>query len=952
PPPPPPPALPPYQAPAPAPVLPSLGNIPAFFQQNQALGTIAPSNVNGGAQVTAAVNGLLPPRAGVTPVGVDNIEVALNQNFESFLGNGRKFPVKVGRNWYEATVKANLDPPVDPNAAVTTPDTKTKVDMTVNSGNATAHTGTVGTSATVGVGGVISAGVGPYGSASVSVPLGRPVESTTAGTSTTDQRAIRSGEGSVDAVIPVTYTVSLTDAQNNPVGAPVAVTSTPAADVDVTLHIPDDLSTITPPAVAATPVVPANGWGAALEHPAPEAVVDLDTDVAFKNIADQLHPSITRLGAPGRTALQNFLDPTTIRDNLGPALNGWVVSPDLVSPHGSRAGVVRMKATPVSAELVGTNPTTVLRLHESTATTTGLSSATKSGFDVNLGFGGGAVTPNAVGGTGGVTAGYSAKTTESSNAGTSSSVKTGVQIKGDTGLYKVTMNLEIQTPHGATITVPATSYMRLGVPEASSAGLQVPPGTSPDLTTPTATPRFAPPYLAAAAAAGNVKVGQFAPANEVQSQVEDALRGLPGFDSFLPSFADPNSNPRDTGRNGSDLADQMANQRKLTTELSPTALKSQMDSLLGPGVQIQLKKQGLATNEYVNVTVKARVTNPVHVGQADARNVRGAASTGPKLDSSTTTQKGWSAGVEGKVVIPSTTGGTKATPTPIVGAKYNSGTSTKNAAGPTVNSTALNVGSPNSQLFRHDVAFDIEVTKFTQNRSWVKRVTPGSPFLKVPEAAIVAKTSTAAQPAPTNAVQLPEINGTVNLWVSDSSAMKSNPAVFTPGAATVAPAPNTTISTMLTSSKPTVEPWLHVEAVANTEAVRAEAIAALNRAANGDSALSVPGTDARNRIDKLFSPESMKANLRTLVDKGVTEGGMKYGRRVTDRSGAVGMSVSLNNPKLVSISDDTGTENASTGGFKAGDSKTSSQSVDLTAGLNPPMKPTDKNATGSGAIGA
>ncbi|HEX6343746.1 hypothetical protein [Umezawaea sp.] len=936
----------PTPPPVPTPVLPSRGNLPAFIQQNQALGTITASTVNGGARVTAAVNGLLPSRPGVTPVGVNDVETALHQNFESFLDTGRKFPIKVGRNWYEATVKATLGP----STALTVPDTKTKVDMTVNSGNATAHTGTAGTSATVGVGGVVSAGVGPYGAASVSVPLGRPVESTTAGTATTDQRAIRSGEGSVEAVVPVTYTVSLADARNNPVGTPVTVASTPASPVDVTLHIPDDLSTMTPPAVAPTPVVPANGWGAALEHPAPEAVVDLDTDLAFATVAAQLHPSITRLGAPGRTALRNFLDPTTIRDNLGPALNGWVVSPDLVSPHGSRAGVVRMRATPVSAELVGTNPTTVLRLHESTATSTGLSSSTKSGFDVTVGVGGGAVAPTQVGGTAGVTAGYSARTTESSHAGTGSSVRTGVQIKGDTGLYKVTVNLEVQTPHGATITVPATSYVRLGVPEASSAGLQVPPGTSPDLTTPTPTPRFAPPYLAAAAAAGNVKVGQFAPANQVQGQVEDALRGLPGFDSFLPSFADPNSAPRDTGRNASDLADQMANQRKLTTELSPTALKSQMDSLLGPGVQVRLKKQGLATNEYVNVTVKARLTNPVHLGQADARNVRGAASTGPRLDSSTTTQKGWSAGVEGKVVIPSTTGSTSASPAPAAGAKYTSSTSTKNAAGPTVSSTALNVGSPNSQLFQHDVAFDVEVTKFTQNRSWVKRVTPGSPFLKVPEPTTVAKT--AGGPAPANAVALPAITGTVNLWVSDSSAMTSDPAVFAPGAATVAAAPpNTTISTVLTSPKPAVEPWLHVEAVANTEAVRNQAIAALNTAAGGDSALGVPGTDARNRIDKLFSPESIKANLRTLVDKGVTEGGMRYGRRVADRTGAVGVSVSLNNPKLVSISDDTGTENASTGGAKAGDGKTGARSVDLTAGVNTPMKPAT-GATGSGAIGA
>ncbi|MET1071637.1 MAG: hypothetical protein ABWY11_03215, partial [Umezawaea sp.] len=267
---------------------------------------------------------------------------------------------------------------------------------------------------------------------------------------------------------------------------------------------------------------------------------------------------------------------------------------------------------------------------------------------------------------------------------------------------------------------------------------------------------------------------------------------------------------------------------------------------------------------------------------------------------------------------------------------------------PTVGSSAQNTGSPNAQLFEHDVTFEIKIETVTRNRAWVKRVTPGSPFLQVPEARTVVDTA-----APATATSLPPITGKVNLWVSDSSAMTADPSTFLPGApvrADLAAPPN--IQTLLTTPKPAVEPWLHVEAVTGTEALRDAAIAALDDAARGDTSLGLAGTDSRNRIDRLFSPESIKATLPTLVGKGMTEGGMKYGRRVTDRTGALGMSVALNNPVLVSIADDTATENTSTGGFKAGDSVTGAQSVDLTAGLNTPMKPTDKDATGSGAIGA
>ncbi|RAS70501.1 hypothetical protein C8D87_101801 [Lentzea atacamensis] len=902
------------------------GQLPSFFQDSAALGTIAAVEVNGGPQIEQAVAGLLPQRVGVTPRGVDQIAPALSQNFESFLGNGRNFQIKVGKDWFEANVTATLG-----TSTTTDLTPKTKVDFTAQSGNTTTQTGTIGTAGDVGGAVTLGMAVGATGTVAGKAALARPVTSATTGTSTTDQRAIRSTDEAFGAQVPVTYRVTLTDARGNQVGAHVEVTQ------EVGLQIPGDLIAITPadPGLSETP------WTRTPEHAAPEAVTDLDSAKAFEDIARQLHPSVTKLGAPGRTALQEFLSPSAIRDNLGAALNGWVVSPDLSSPHGSRGGVVRMRAVPVSVELVGTTSSANLRVHESAAISTGLSAATKSGFDASVTVGGGATAKGKVGGSATATVGYSARTTESSSAGTSASVKTGIQVKGELGLYRTKMRLEFQTPHGTTIPVTATGYLRAGLPEAGAANLPVPADATTDLVVPTPEPKFPPPYLTSAAAAGAVKVGSFEPAAEVQSQVEGALRGIPGFEKFLPSFADAASDPRKAGRNMQDLADQAENLRKLTTELSPAALQSQMDSLLGAGVQVQLKRQGMATNDFINVTVKARLTNPVHLGQAEQRNVRGSASTGPKLDSATTTQKGWSAGVEAKVVIPSGDKRTTATPTPSVGAKYTSTTAVKTSAGPTVGATRSTGGSPNAQLFQHDVTFDVEVTRFSRNRAWVKRLTPGSPWLKVPEPKTIAKTG----------VNLREISGQVNLWVSDGSTLSTDPAAFAPGtpSAPVAIPDPPTIQQLLTAPKPRAWPSLHVEAVANTEAVRDAAIAALN--ASGDTALTVPGTEARNRIDKLFSPESIKANLPTLVGKGMTEGGLKYGRRVADRVGAVGMAVGLSNPKLVSISDDVGVEAAHAGGFKAGESRTDSRSVDVTAGLNTPMRPT-KGAVGSTALGA
>ncbi|MER5267743.1 hypothetical protein ABTZ99_37160 [Actinosynnema sp. NPDC002837] len=929
--------------PAPGPVLGSR-NLPDFFQQGKALGTIAPTDVRGAQHVTGTMTGITPADAAV-------IESALENNFESFLGQGRDFQVKIDGTWYEANVQATMLPPADVAAVTSTPSTTTKVDMAAQSAANTGTATNLTTANDIGLAAAASAGVGPYGSLAGKAQLATPATTLNTSSGTVDQRFIRGGESSTNVDVPVSFQVTLTAANGT-------VRPIQAVNGGVTLAVPNDLETMAnsgnaQPAAALPP-----GWGAKLEHPTPEAVTDFDAKQAFTDVAAKMHPSITKIGAPGRTALQDFLNPTTVRDNLGAMLGGWVTSPDLVSPHGSKANAVQMKATLLTAELVGTTDAAQLRLHESQSTGSSLSATSKTGFDAAAGVGGGVGVPGVIGGTGGVTAGYSARTSDTSSSGTTSSTRTGIQLKGATGLYKVTANVHVRTPNGADVVMPVTTYMRVGLPEAASLTLPVPPGTDAGLTKPgTAGTKHLPPYLAADLAAGNVKVGEFGPGAQVQAQVQATLRDLPGFGKFLPGWNDPDTGAR-KGQGLADVAEAMANQRKLDAELSPTALKTKMDSLLGPGVQVQLKKRGLSTNEYVNVTVRARPVGTRHLGQVDARNVRGSANTAPKLDSTTATQKSVSVGVEGKAVFPVKTGAASLTPTPQVGAKYTYGWGAKNTGGPTVTSTGLNVGSPDAQVFSQDLEFIVEITTFSRNRAWVKRVTPGSPILQVPDPKPVARTGGPNQPG---VVSLPQISGPVHLWVSDSSAMDHDPSGFEPGkpVATKLDRPPS-IKDLLNppAPRPAAPDFLHVEAVVNTEAVRDQAIEALNLAAKGDSSLTVPGTEARNQIDKLFSPESIKANLRKLTETGMQENGLKYGRRVTDRTGAIGMAIELGNPKLVSISDSTGTENATTGGYKAGDAKSSSHTVDLTAGVNLPVKPNaapqpagePKPASGSGGV--
>ncbi|WP_447002022.1 toxin glutamine deamidase domain-containing protein [Saccharothrix isguenensis] len=938
-------------------VLPSLA-LPSYVQQSQALGTVAAVDLRGVERVTAAVAELLSRHASGTPKGVMEIGAVLETDFESFLGEGRPFQVRVGPHWFDVKVKATMKPPVDVDEASSTPAETTKVDMWLNSGTTTSTTKNLSTGNDIGIGATASQGVGAYGSLGVKAPLATPVTTTTTSTAAVDQRIIRAGEKSTIVQLPVQYSVALIDHRGVPVDG-TTVRSDDAGEVDVVVQFADDLLNLNREhgQGRATPDDPE--WGVKLEHPVPEAVTMTGADKLFEDVSARLHPSITKLGAEGRSTLRDFLSPTSIRGNLGPMLNGWVTSPNLLSPHGSRASAVKIKATLIDAELLGTHDSAQLRLHESTAMGSTVTTSTSSGVDVNAAVGGGVGAPAATVGSAGLVGGISARTAESSTSGTATTNRTGIQIKGATGLYRVNADVEIRTPHGPDLKVPATTYLRIGLPEAAAQGLPVPEGTPKGIAKPTAEPRFEPPYLASGLAVGNAKVGEFTPVNHVQAQVESLLAGLDGFEDFLPQWNGTDGVRGSTGWNGHDFAVQMSNQRLLDTELSPTALRSQMDSLLGAGVQVRLKRRGHFTNDYVNITVKAKLGPGSHLGQADARNVRGSSSAGPRLDSSTATTKGWSAGVEARAGATKPAGASVFSPIAGGGVKYSSSTSVKTAAGPTVNSTWLNTGSPDAQVFEHHVEFQVDVTVFSRTRTQGRLVTPATPVTEVPPSRTVARTvdlSGNLDPAdPDTPRILPLIRGRIHLWLSDGSTLKVAPPALDPDDHRTTPLPkDTRISDLLNPAapRPPQPEWLHVEAVVHSRELRDEAIALLDQVSGGDRALTLPGTESRNRIDRLFSPEGLKANLRRLVETGVEQNALKYSRRMTDRSGAIGVTARLGNPAVVSISDNTGTEHADTGGFKAGGSTTRTKSVELSGNVGMSAKPGATTARSNGSLTA
>ena len=919
-----------------------LADLPDYVRQSTSLGTITAHEVDT-TGLGDLVRGLVPAGGrGVEPVGVDRIEPAAREDVESFLHNGRSFSVRSGGRWYEATVRARFahsEDSDDPTGDLPASHESTHAEMTTKGGTTSATKTTISTARAPG--GSVDGGLlaGPYARVGLRAPLAAPAASRSRDIATTEERNFRSSTGSFRAELPVRFEVRLTDERGRPVPQePSTPTSTTGRAV---LRIPHDLANRSAGDRPPEPTTPERGWGTRLDHPGAEAVVDVAD--RFDEVAARMHPSITRLGAPGREQLRDFLSPPNIRNNLVRMLHGPVLSPDLVSAHGSRGSAVRMSAALGRAELVGVTGETTLRAGESSTSGTALTATTKSGFDASGAVGGSALGVTPTGGLGALTGSYSSSATASTTAGGEHTSKVGMQATGDTGIYRVHTDVSVLTQNGEAVHLPATTYLRVGLPEAAERGLPVPAGTRRSVVTPTDGPRFPPPYLAGKVAVGDVKVAEHGPTNQVLPRVQEALRSLPGFEQFLPEWGREHATAARTGRRLADEQEKFTNERALAAVLSPSALRSSWNRLLGPGVDVQLKRRGLFTNDHTEIRVRAELDGGEHLGQADDRAVRTSADATSKADTTTTLARSWSAGVEGRVQHVGALDDHAVLATPTASLKYSHATERTQAANPTQNQSSVLTGSPASQVFGCGTTLTVEITSHRRPRAWVKRLTPGSPGHTVPETRVLARTVQAGEATPRGALALDPIRGRTTLWVPDGTTAGQDQSEFRPGPPRVRELgehdPRSIQEMLHRGDRPARTGGLHVEAVTGTDFLRDTGIRALDEAAGGDAVLGLPGSPSRRDVNTFFSPEHVAANLTQLSDHGLHVDGLHHQRRVHDRLGSLGVACALHNPKLVSLSDDIGTENATTGGHTVSESTATKRGWDLDLSLTPTLRP-------------
>lgn len=886
------PPLPVHQAPASAAaprLLPGLP-LPDFIRDGQALGQVAPAGVHGVADVTTQVAVAL---GGAKHTDLPQIAAALHGDFESFLGTGRPFPALVDGKPGEVRIVAHYESgTATPAREARQVTATTHVDMQAQGVRKTESTTVQSGPAEVSAG-VSTMGMphGALGSLTGTQALPRPATTSSIGAIVSDLRSSRGGESSDEHQVLVQFTIHVVD-HNEGIRPGGAVTGS------VELQVPHDLTQMTVATGAERPKVemtdPQQWWRKA-DTFMPEAVTGVDG--LFGTLRRDVGGDITAMGSPGRAELQRFASPGNVRAQLPAMAHDWVYSGELSGGHGSPA-MARMRIGHTDQPvLIGTSDKLKMRVHEQSGIITSSSTTLNRGTDVKagLGYGGtlGQLVNLAIQGT----AKYGFRKSIMTSDGSTASQRQGYEINGKTSLYQVRTHVEVQVPGKPVRTVPVTSYVRLETPEAAELGLAVPDDTAHSPITPSATPRHPPPYLAAGVASGHVTVGRLDVGRRLNDNISASLRGDPKLQELLPRF-----DPPGPGTPPKTTAEQRDNQRNLATALSETNLSARMPTVTGPGLKVHLTHTGALGTDHVQVTIKARPSgSATHLGQSGTRKVRGSAANATKMDASGGSQRGGTIGVDARVTVgpgPWRLG-------PQGSVEYGRSTAWRNGGGPVSERISLNVGGATSHVFGQRYDFTVEITRVSQDH-------------------LTGSVTVVDHPLG----QRSTVSADTQLWVPQDNT-------HTDPAASPHPDPTrpegmiqrTEIqrprdpSHLLTTPRPAPR-ILHVEAIAGAEQLRAAADSALTRASGGDKALSTPGSDAAKRLDQSYSPESLAAHFTRLITTALPAPGLRWNRRVRpDRTGAVALSATLVNPKLISVSDDMGTENSHKGGSAASDER-------------------------------
>ncbi|MFC3456181.1 hypothetical protein, partial [Amycolatopsis speibonae] len=890
--------------------------LPEYARDGKALGLVVVTEVPGRDKVGERITEMLAPFGDEKPEGVNAIVGRLNRaRFETFLGpnpaetpngrmqGGRRFPVRVGKKWFEAHVVAVMDLDAatpgggkrEPFRAVREVRDQHVLGHTLSrAGNSFYRLGLSTIS-------LLSAGI-PF-IAGFGARLARPVGVRTFDESANAQAIWLPKSEALSAKVPVTYYITLTGDDGGVTGG--------TTTGEVNLLLPDSVSKITEPD-GVSRGEPSLGWEKRIGYLAVEAV-HLDESALFDKVQRNVHPSVTGLAAPGRAALREFVSSANVRSLSRKMWPGEAVpSADLVSPHGAYREGARMEFRPHDVEFIGVvSADAESRTQDTVTTEESVTFTSKAGPDAFVGVGGGGGVPGVAMGYGGATGNVGASISDSAVAGRSATTGTSMYVHGDVGRFRVTGELAVQTSHGEWVKEPVTKYVRLDLHEAAAEDLPVPPGYEKRFID--VGPRFEPPYLAAAAAGGHVRAGVTRGAADVLPRIEEALRRASGLRDLLPEWSSPEA--KTTRGSGDVMEERLSNQRKLASKYSVTSLMNRLDSLLGPGVFTQLKRRGFFYNEFISVRVKGTLDGGRHLGQVDGRAVVGVQTAGTAVAGGASVNRGWGGGPEARGRFGFSDG------TDIGGVvnfaampvSFADGRSWKNTGAARSALTIEQVGTEHSQVFSHGITFDIEIVSHRRPRGWVRRLTPGSPFRSTPDVRAIAGSQPGAE------VPLSPVTGQTELWVSDSVVHKTDPSRFAPGRSSVVHlgSGQTPAIDELSSTATAMPEFLYVEAFAHAGELGELAVDLANRATNDDEVLVLPGSDGHQLVHQWFAPETLWSLLKSSSTPVFRRNGLSYGRRTSKRIGALGMRMELTEPLVVKVAD-TGRDKVTfSGGTKA-----------------------------------
>jgi hypothetical protein len=843
-----------------------------------------------------------------TARGLHEIHHVVTQDFGSLMGDGRKFEVRVGDKVYEVTVKARLDftdaqhvhednrvlersGGIDRSTSEST--TKTKQ-----------HDLATAISAGNGIGG---------GSVFASILHAKPTVTLESGHGASHSVSIgHEGSDVVEAKAGLEITVTDKHGVNpNPAG-------NVTFDHEATIAIPHDA--VGTPSHDTTPrPVNLSGlgvFGAESVHGVGEA---------FDKVAKDLHPKITEIGSPGRKVLQQFVSAGNVRDNLPAMAHDWVYSPDLISADGSRIGAVRMRIEPTDAALESGAEGYKIGSTLGGSGGPGRSNTSTTGGELWLGGSAAGVADptHSVAAGASLTAAFSKTDSVGTKIGDTAKWQSVLETEGVTGLYKLGFRLHMQVIGHDPVTVhDASAHVRMSGIEAHNAGLVVPNGAHGAFE-PTPQPRHAPSYLASGKSVGLGNVFHLSGGDDVRQRVEETLRGNENLKDLAPDFG----SDKLKGSSRGDTALAAANRRELDTKLSDENLKANMNSMLGDGMKIRLKKPGLFLNRYVTVTVKARLTGMQHLGQAPDHAVSGSGATSTKLGITGAAKKGVTVYADGRVTTPFTTHQVKGSPTASIGAQYGYQRTHSTEAGPSTGHKLSTSGSENVHGFKANVHYEVTVDDHSRMRSWVRRLTPGTPGTHVPE------THNNPHVAPPGGFSRPA-RGEVTVLVPESLTTTTAPHQHVDNHVTTRMDTPPSINALRAQARGTRQPeFQRVEAIVGAEHIQRAATEALTEAGGGDRSLSLSGTVSADALHHAFSPENLTSDPQ-VVKHGVQVDGLQHNRRIADRVGAVGMRMELSDPKLVSISDEIALKHQQTGGYNASGGKQTQHSFGLNMGTS------------------